>query len=148
MTAIRWTATEILHGRREPEVRLLAGCALALLPWIAVLAMTLPAHTVARNWSLAWSGFDVLLAGMLAATAWLRRRGDVRVGALAGASAAMLVADAWFDTSTSAKGWESAMAIVSAVFIELPLAAVCARIALRAGSRREETDGGPPAPDM
>ena len=133
MTAIRFTANEILRGRREPEVRLLAGCALALVPWIAVLAVTLPAHTVARNWSLAWSGFDVLLATMLAATAWLRRRGDVRVGALAGASAAMLVADAWFDTSTSAKGWDSATAVFSAVFIELPLAAVCARIALRAG---------------
>ncbi|WP_063628115.1 hypothetical protein [Actinospica robiniae] len=133
MTAIRFAANEILHGRREPEVRLLAGCALALVPWIAVLAVTLPAHTVARNWSLAWSGFDVLLATMLAGTAWLRRRGDARVGALAGASAAMLVADAWFDTSTSAKGWDSATAVVSAVFIELPLAAICARMALRAG---------------
>jgi len=133
MSTTTAAAREILRGRREPEVRLLAGCALALVPWIAVLAVTLPAHTVARNWSLAWSGFDVLLATMLAATAWLRRRGDARVGALAGASAAMLVVDAWFDTSTSAKGWDSAMAFVSAVFIELPLAAVCARIALRSG---------------
>lgn len=101
---------QILRGRREPEARLLAGC-----------------------WSLAWSGFDVLLAAMLAGTAWLRRRGDARVGALAGASAAMLVVDAWFDTSTSAKGWDSVTAVVSAVCIELPLAAVCARIAWRAG---------------
>jgi hypothetical protein len=126
-------AREIVRGRREPEVRLLAGCAVALVPWIAVLAVTLPAHVVARNWSLAWSGFDVLLAAMLAGTAWLRRRGDARVGALAGASAAMLVVDAWFDTSTSAKGADSAMALGSAVFIELPLAVLCARIALRGG---------------
>ena len=133
MSAMSIATREILHGRREPEVRLLAACALALVPWIAVLAMTLPAHTVARNWSLAWSGFDVLLALMLAATAWLRRRGDVRVGALAGASAAMLVVDAWFDTSTSAKGWDSAMAWGGAVFVELPLAAICARMALRTG---------------
>ncbi len=133
MAAMSAVTREFLHGRREPEARLLAACALALVPWIAVLAMTLPAHTVARNWSLAWSGFDVLLALMLAATAWLRRRGDVRVGALAGASAAMLVVDAWFDTSTSAKGWDSTMAWGSAVCVELPLALVCARIALRAG---------------
>ncbi|MBR7838398.1 hypothetical protein KDL01_34335 [Actinospica durhamensis] len=133
MSAMSIATREILHGRREPEVRLLAVCALALVPWIAVLALTLPAHAVARNWSLAWSGFDVLLALMLAATAWLRRRGDVRVGAVAGASAAMLVVDAWFDTSTSAKGLDSAMAWFSAVFIELPLAAICGRIALRTG---------------
>jgi hypothetical protein len=133
MRALSVAAREILRGRREPEVRLLAGCAVALVPWIAVLALTLPAHMVARNWSLAWSGFDLLLAVLLAGTAWLRRRGDARVGALAGASAAMLVADAWFDTSTSARGWDSVSAFVSAVFVELPLAVVCARIAWRAG---------------
>ena len=102
-----------------------------LLPWIVVLAVTLPAHIVARNWSMAWSGFDVLLAAMLGATAWLRRTGDPRVGAVAGASAAMLVVDAWFDTSTSTIGFSSAVAWCSAVFLELPLAFVCARIALR-----------------
>jgi len=116
---------------RQRETRLLAGCALLLLPWIVVLAATLPAHIVARNWSMAWSGFDVLLAAMLGATAWLRRTGDPRVGAVAGASAAMLVVDAWFDTSTSTIGFSSVVAWCSAVFLELPLAFVCARIALR-----------------
>lgn len=133
MDAIASTVGELLHGRagRERETRLLALCALLLLPWIVVLAMTLPAHAVARNWSTAWAGFDVLLAVMLAGTALLRRSGDPRVGALAGASAAMLVADAWFDTSTSALGLDSLLAWCSAVFVELPLALVCARIALR-----------------
>lgn len=122
----------LLRGTvRERETRLLTGCAVLLLPWIVVLAATLPAHIVARNWSIAWSGFDVLLAGMLGATAWLRRIGDARVGAVAGASAAMLVVDAWFDTSTSTLGLDSVMAWCSAVFLELPLAIVCARIALR-----------------
>lgn len=122
----------LLRGTvRERETRLLAGCAVLLLPWIVVLAATLPAHTVARNWSIAWSGFDVLLAGMLGITAWLRRIGDARVGAVAGASAAMLVVDAWFDTSTSTLGFDTVMAWCSAVFVELPLAVVCARIALR-----------------
>ena len=116
---------------RQRESQLLAGCAVLLLPWIVVLAMTLPAHTVARNWSIAWSGFDVLLAIMLGATAWMRREGDPRVGAFAGASAAMLMVDAWFDTSTSAIGADALMAWCSAVFIELPLAFICARIALR-----------------
>ena len=118
-------------SERQRETRLLALCAALLLPWIVVLAATLPAHTMARNWSIAWSGFDVLLAVMLGATAYLRRVGDPRVGSLAGASAAMLLVDAWFDTSTSALGFDLAMAWFSAVFVELPLAFVCARIALR-----------------
>ena len=124
---------EILGGGagRERESRLLAACALLLVPWIVVLAATLPAHTVARNWSVAWSGFDMLLAVMLAGTAWFQHTGDQRTGALAGASAAMLLVDAWFDTSTSALGADLAMAWFSAVFVELPLSFVCARIALR-----------------
>lgn len=116
---------------RRRETQLLAGCAVLLVPWIVVLAVTLPAHIVARNWSVAWTGFDVLLALMLGATAWLRRIGDPRVGALAGASAAMLLVDAWFDTSTSATGADLLMAWGSALFLELPLAFICARIALR-----------------
>jgi hypothetical protein len=126
-------AREVLGGGagRVRESRLLAACALLLLPWIVVLAVTLPAHAVARNWSVAWSGFDMLLAVMLAGTAWCRYRGDSRTGALAGASAAMLLVDAWFDTSTSALGVDEATAWFCAVFVELPLAFVCARIALR-----------------
>jgi hypothetical protein len=132
MSSVRILLRALLRGSElQRETRLLALCAGLLLPWIVVLAATLPAHTVARNWAIAWSGFDVLLAVMLGATAYLRRAGDPRVGALAGASAAMLLVDAWFDTSTSALGFDLAMAWFSAVFIELPLAFFCARIALR-----------------
>ena len=132
MSSIRTVVRGLVRGsERQREVRLLALCAVLLLPWIVVLAATLPAHIVARNWSIAWSGFDVLLAVLLGATAWLHRTGDARVGALAGASAALLVVDAWFDTSTSAFGFDAALAWFSAVFVELPLAFVCARIALR-----------------
>jgi hypothetical protein len=133
MNAVTRSARALLCGAdAERETRLLAGCAVLLLPWIVVLAATLPAHTVARNWSVAWAGFDLLLAAMLAGTAWLRHVGDPRAAALAGASAAMLVVDAWFDTSTSAVGFDLVTAWSSAVFIELPLAFFCARIAWRA----------------
>jgi hypothetical protein len=132
MSSVRTMVRELSRGSQlQRETRLLALCAGLLLPWIVVLAATLPAHTVARNWAIAWSGFDVLLAIMLGATAYLRGAGDPRVGASAGASAAMLLVDAWFDTSTSALGLDLAMAWFSAVFVELPLAFVCARIALR-----------------
>ena len=132
MNSVRTAVRGFARGsERQRETRLLGLCSVLLLPWIVVLAATLPAHTVARNWAVAWSGFDVLLAVMLGLTAWLRRTGDPRVGALAGASAAMLIVDAWFDTSTSALGFDCAMAWFSAVFVELPLAFVCARIALR-----------------
>ena len=132
MSSIPTLVREFVRGsERQRETRLLGLCAVLLLPWIVVLAATLPAHTVARNWSTAWSGFDVLLAVMLGLTAWLLKRGDARVGAVAGASAAMLIVDAWFDTSTSSLGFDCAMAWFSAVFLELPLAFLCARIALR-----------------
>jgi hypothetical protein len=132
MSSLRTVVRAFLRGSElQRETRVLALCAGLLLPWIVVLAATLPAHTMARNWSIAWSGFDVLLAVMLGSTAYLRRVGDPRVGSLAGASAAMLLVDAWFDTSTSALGFDLAMAWFSAVFIELPLAFFCARIALR-----------------
>jgi hypothetical protein len=48
---------------------------LCLLPWIAVLGMTLPDVYPAQHWNLAWTGFD---AGLLA-TAWLLGRGDRRM---------------------------------------------------------------------
>src|SRR5580692_4197016 len=46
----------------DRTTKLLAGSAAALVPWIVFLALTLPTHTVAHNWSTVWIGFDLLLA--------------------------------------------------------------------------------------
>src|SRR5215831_8002774 len=71
--------------------------AVALLLWIGVLAATLPDTVHARNWAEAWIGFDLLECIGLAVTGWLVLRRDPRVAIAASATAAFLVADAWFD---------------------------------------------------
>jgi hypothetical protein len=105
--------------------------AAALLPWIGFLIATLPSRTVAAHWEIAWGGFDVFLALLLGGTAIsLWRRAPI-AEMLAAMTAAFLICDAWFDTLTSSGTTDVALAIAEAALIELPLAFVCIRIALR-----------------
>jgi hypothetical protein len=110
----------------------LLGAAVVLLPWIVVLAITLPTTASARNWSGAWIGFDVMETTGLAVTGWLVLRRDVRVTITASATAAFLLADAWFDTTTAHPWWDLLQATMLALLVELPLAALCCAIALTA----------------
>jgi hypothetical protein len=101
----------------------------ATIPWTVYLAMTLPQHASTRHYRLTWVGYDVLLIVVLLATAYLAARGNRLVGLLATITATMLVVDAWFDVTTSDRAGQP-VAILSAVFIELPLAAVCGWITM------------------
>ncbi|MCY0922745.1 MULTISPECIES: hypothetical protein [unclassified Streptomyces] len=109
----------------------LSGAGLALVPWMVVLAKTVPHMTEVSYWSTAWIGLDAMLVAGLAGTGALLRRGDPRVSAVAGATAALLVMDAWFDVTTSAGTSGQGMALALAAVAELPLAAVCAVVAVR-----------------
>jgi hypothetical protein len=130
-----------LHGEAE-EPRpargmrragwLLVACGLALLPWLYVLATGLPATATAAHWPVAWVGLDALEALGLIATGLLAARGDRRHALAAAATATLLVVDAWFDTTTAAAGGDFATAVAMALGAELPLAALCGRLALRA----------------
>lgn len=106
--------------------------AVVLLLWIGVLAVTLPDTAHARNWAEAWVGFDLLESFGLAVTGWLVLRRDPRVVIAASATAAFLVADAWFDIVTSQPDWDVVQATILAFLVELPLAAVCGVIAFTA----------------
>ena len=100
-----------------------AVSSLALVPWIVVLAITLPHRYVSAHWTLTWVGFDVgLLAALIATTvlAWLRRRAVIVAAATA---AALLLCDAWFDITTAHPGG-LLLSIGTAVVLELPLAAL------------------------
>ncbi|MEZ0067836.1 hypothetical protein ABIA32_003852 [Streptacidiphilus sp. MAP12-20] len=103
-----------------PTVLVVIG--LALVPWMGVLAAS-------GEWS--WVGLDVLEAAGLISTGLLLRRGDGRAAVTAGATAALLLTDAWFDVMTS-HGAELSQAWLLALLLELPIAALCARLALRA----------------
>ncbi|MFE7853197.1 hypothetical protein [Streptomyces sp. NPDC057403] len=114
---------------------LLVACGLALLPWLYVLATGLPATATAAHWPVAWVGLDALEALGLIATGLLAARGDRRHALAAAATATLLAVDAWFDTTTATPGGDFATAVAMALDAELPLAALCGRLALRALSR-------------
>ena len=102
--------------------RLLIFATLALVAWIVYLVLDLPVSYRARNWDIAWIGFDFGMLVSLGATAWSfwnRRQLAVPAAII---SATMLVIDAWFDVVTSHVGFDRDAALLSACVIELPLA--------------------------
>ncbi|PKV85626.1 hypothetical protein [Streptomyces sp. TLI_146] len=117
--------------RRPRLAALLTVAGVALVPWMAVLAQTLPQTVEVSNWPVAWIGLDAGLALGLAGTGVLLRRGDARVSPVAAATGALLVMDAWFDVTMSAPGPEFATAVALAVLAELPLAVACGVVAGR-----------------
>jgi hypothetical protein len=116
--------TKESRRRRRRIIDLLVITCLGLVPWIVVLGLTLPPRYVANHWTLAWVGFDVALLCALAVTAWAawRRRQIVIVAALV--TGTMLVIDAWFDIVTDSTTRDLVISLVTAVFAELPLAAL------------------------
>jgi hypothetical protein len=112
-----------LRRTREIRIAILVVCAVGLVPWTVYLALTLPRAYVAHNWDRTWVGFDLLLLVMMVATAvfgYLRRQMLV---VTAFATGVLLVCDAWFDVMT-AHGEDRAWSILTALLVELPLAAV------------------------
>lgn len=98
--------------------------ALLLLPWIAYIAISLPARQLSPNFDIAWSGFDVLLAAGLASTAYFALRRSRYLSTAAAATATLLLVDAWFDCMTT-PGDAWVQSITLCFVVELPLAAVC-----------------------
>ena len=100
-----------------------------LVPWTIFIAVALPSRQLSPNYDLAWAGFDVLLCVGLALTGYFALRRSHWLPIAAGATAAMLVVDAWFDVVTSPSGRDLAAAITLAALVELPLSALCLFIA-------------------
>jgi hypothetical protein len=122
----RWRVSQRMLGLG------MLACAAGMVPWLAVLAVTLPSATHVPHWSAAWVGLDGFEALGLAATGWLLRRGDRRRCLPATATAALLLVDAWFDVSTAGSGGSLTEAVAMAVFAEIPMAVLCAVVAWRA----------------
>ncbi|MGH3379158.1 MAG: hypothetical protein ACRDP6_30955 [Actinoallomurus sp.] len=109
---------------------LIAG-GLAMVPWLFALAVRLPSSTRAQHWSTAWVGLDTLEAFGLITTGVLVRLRDERRCLAAAATATLLLVDAWFDVTTSASGGDRLMALLLAVVLEVPIASLCAVLAVR-----------------
>jgi hypothetical protein len=117
------------HPRRLVLAFLLAGG--GFVGWIVVLAIRLPARYRADHWNVAWAGFDVMLLISLVASAWVlaRRPHLVPTGFIV--TAVLLVCDAWFDVTTASGTADTAVSLVCAAAVELPLAGVLAWVACR-----------------
>jgi len=112
---------------------LFAVLSLALVPGIARVFASAPPLHLAMHWRLAWGGFDVALAVLLAATGLALFRRSALAEVLAAMTATLLCCDAWLDVLSSVGHGRSATvaAIGEAVFAELPLAALFAWVAAR-----------------
>ena len=100
-----------------------------LVPWTLWLAVSLPTRHISSHFDLAWSGFDVALAGALIATGIGLLRHATWTQSAAAVAATLLICDAWFDVTLSASGSEQSIALVTAVVAELPVAAACIVVA-------------------
>jgi hypothetical protein len=117
--------------RRRIFMIVMVACYVWLVPWIFVLAFTLPQRHTAGQWSATWTGFDIMLLASMVFTGYVvwRRRQVAIVGMLV--TATLLVCDAWFDVTLSWGSDEFVLSVVTALLGELPLAAVCVFAALR-----------------
>jgi hypothetical protein len=98
---------------------------IGLVPWTFLLAFTLPDHHGTNHYNLAWTGFDVVLAASLIATAVGTARRANWLQSIAAIAAALLVCDAWFDVLSSTTRSELVISLTLAAFVELPVAAAC-----------------------
>ena len=121
----------VLTARRW-FIRFLAACCLALIPWTIGLAASLPRTYVTANWRVLWTGFDVVLLGCLAVTAWgLWKQRQILVPASI-ITSVLLLCDAWFDLLTANGHRDLIVSAASALFGELPLATMLILISIRA----------------
>jgi hypothetical protein len=109
--------------------------AAALVPWAVYLALSLPGEHTAVHWQLAWTGFDLALAGAFAATAWAAARRPALLAPILLATATIMTCDSWFDVTTALGTPDQAVALLEAS-IELPLALAAAFVAIRLSAPR------------
>ncbi len=119
--------------RRRLLAILLGLVALLMLPWTVWLTVTLPSEHVARHWDTAWVGFDALEMSALLATAYALVRRTSWLAVAAAVAGTLLLCDAWFDVLLSGGEERLWLAVVEAVFAEVPLAVVCFWIAAQPG---------------
>jgi len=130
----------VLVARPDRRLRWLARALVVagfgMIPWLVLLAIQLPASTVAVHWSTAWAGLDAMESAGLLATGTLLLRRDGRCCLAATVTGTLIFVDAWFDVTTSAAGLAQLTAIAMAALIEVPVSVLCAVLALRLSPRR------------
>jgi hypothetical protein len=126
-----WSVRSLRYPSRRTVGWMLTAAGLAMLPWLFVLAVSLPGRATAQHWGVAWVGLDSLEALGLTCTGLLLRRRDPRASLTAAATAMLLLVDAWFDVLTSGAGTDRVIAVLMAGGAELPIAGLCGLLAVR-----------------
>ena len=117
-------AGRIKDQRRVVILGVIIICCIALAAWTGLLAATLPRYYRAGGWRGAWVGFDLALLAAFVATGWASwRRRQILIICLV-VLATLLCCDAWFDVVLDAHTNGFWLSLLSAVLIELPLAAL------------------------
>ena len=112
--------------------------AAGLVVWTVFLALSLPKENLEHHYRLTWTGFDLIEVLAIYLTAHMAFRLDARVVYPATVVATLLVADAWFDVTTSATAGDATQALILALAVELPAAAFSLYVAHRVGRRVRE----------
>ena len=128
--------------------------AVGLIVWTVILALSLPKENLEHHYRLTWTGFDLIEVLAIFLTAYWAFRLDARVVFPATVVATLLVADAWFDVTTSTTAADAIQALILALAVELPAAAFSLYVAHRVGRRVRDraqlghvTGPHPPVPD-
>jgi hypothetical protein len=117
--------------RRHRFIMVVTTACVLLIPWTVFLAVTLPRRYVAGHWGLTWVGFDVGLGVCLGATAILAWHARQAVIPACFITATLLVCDAWFDITTASTPGDTGFSVLSAAFVELPLACLLSVVGVR-----------------
>jgi hypothetical protein len=115
----------VIRRPRSALPVLVLACALALVPWIGWLVVSLPCRYLSRHWGIAWAGFDTGLALALALTGLAAIRRSPWLDRAAVAAGTLLATDIWFDVLTSRGAADTTLAAAEALGVELPLALLC-----------------------
>ena len=105
------------------------------MPWVVLLVDLLPSTHRSAHWDVAWGGFDLALALLLVSVGVAAWRRSAWLEGAATAAATLLLVDGWFDVLTSSGNAELALALVMALFVEVPMALLCLYLA-RSAERR------------
>jgi hypothetical protein len=130
-SAAGWLPSPAAERRRRLLLAFIIVCLVILAAWTGLLAATLPRYYRTGGWRGAWVGFDIALLGAFAATGWAAwRRRQMLILCLV-VLATLLCCDAWFDVVLDAHTPGFWLSLLSALLVELPLAALAI-----AGARR------------
>jgi len=132
-------------GWRRLAVVCAGGAVLFYAIWILYLSGTMPSVTVAYNWNLAWLALDGFEALTALLTALFLLKGSIFAALSAAAFSTSLCIDALFDVTTAAQGAPLVTAVLEAVLVELPFAALAFILAIKILSSKMASAGWPPA---